>query len=288
MLSLLDFGTMQSVIDTAPPPTASFEERGVRPTPAAPSKVGLPTSPPKARNTTWIVVGLVLVVVAGIAASSLWRGLSDRVEVLVAVDLIETGQIITEADLTTASIAADDGVRAISPDRLDELIGMEASGPIGAQAIVHPAQFVVNETREEPTVIVGAALDPGQYPIVGLLPGDRVRIIEVTSPNALIGEDDAEPREITIGEVVEVIGLQQSDRYLVSIRINESASLLISERVQQGRISLALLDSGFPDDLIDPIEPAEPVEPGEPLSDDSTEQDGETDDGDDAGQDGES
>ncbi|MEP6296170.1 MAG: SAF domain-containing protein, partial [Ilumatobacter sp.] len=239
-------------------------ENDTRQDPPTRSKVGLPTAPPKARNTTWIAAGLVLVVVAGIAASSLWRGLSDRVEVLVAADLIEAGQVITEADLTTASIAADENVRAISPDELSTLIGQVATGPIGAGSIVVPAQFVADVTGDEPTVILGAALQPGQYPIVGLLPGDRVRIIEVSGRDALIGEE-AEPQEIAVGEIVEVAGLQQADVYLVSLRINESASLLISERVQQGRISIALLDSGFPDELIDPIGPADPVEPGEPL-----------------------
>lgn len=253
-----------TINDQNPPSDGPAPRRSKRDRSARASKVGLPTAPPKARNTTWIVVGLVLVIVAGAAASSLWRGLSDRVDVLVAANLIEAGQVVTEADLTTASIAADDGVRAISPDRANELIGQVASGPIGVGSIVHPAQFVIAETGEEPTVVVGAALEPGQYPIVGLLPGDRVRVIEVSGPNVLIGEE-AEPREITIGEIVEVHGLQRGDQFLVSIRINESANLLVSERAQQGRISLALLDSDFPEDLIDPLEPAQPVEPGEPL-----------------------
>ena len=249
--------------------------------PAAPSKVGLPTTPPKARNTTWVVVGLVLVAVAGIAASSLWRGLSDRVVVLVAADLIEEGQVVTEADLTPASIAADTTVRAMSPEQLAELVGKVASGPIGAGSIVHPAQFIVDDDADEPTVIVGAALEPGQYPIVGLRPGDRVRIIEVSSERASIG-DDQEPREIAVGEIVEVAGLQQSDIYLVSLRIKESASLMVSERVQQSRISIALLDSDTPDELIDPLSPADPIEPGEPLdeavtADDDTDGDDETD-----------
>ncbi len=245
------------------------------------SKAGLPTTPPKARNTTWIVAGMVLVVVAGIAASSLWRGLSDRVDVLVAADLIEGGQVITADDFTVASIAADENVRALSPDQRDELVGQVATGPIGAGSIIHPAQFVANIVGDEPTVVIGAALEPGQYPIIGLLPGDRVRIIEVSGREALIGEE-SEPQEIAIGEVVEVAGLQRSDVYLVSLRINESASLLISERVQQGRISIALLDSGFPDELIDPIGPAEPVQPGEPLDEtvtedvDTTDEDGES------------
>ena len=229
-----------------------------------PTKVGLPTAPPKARNTTWIAAGLVLVVVAGIAASSLWRGLSDRVEVLVAADLIEAGQVITAEDLTTASIAADENVRAISPDQLDQLVGQVASGPIGEGSIIHPAQFVADLGEDEPTVIIGAALQPGQYPIIGLLPGDRVRIIEVSGRDALIGEE-TEPQEIAVGEIVEVAGLTQSDVYLVSLRIDESASLLISERVQQGRISIALIDGDIPDEMIEPIGPAAPVEPGEPL-----------------------
>ena len=71
-------------------------------------------------------------------------------------------------------------------------------------------------------------------------------------------------------------GLQQSDIYLVSLRIKESASLMVSERVQQGRISIALLDSDTPDELIDPLSPADPVEPGEPLDEAVSDTDGES------------
>jgi SAF domain len=226
---------------------------------------GLPTGPRRPRNTIWMIAGAALVGVSGVAAASMWSSLSDRVNVLVASEPIADGQIITEADLMSVSIAAAPGVTAMSPDQRADLVGQIATGPIGAGSIVNPAQFMAADAENQPQVIVGAALEPGQYPRAGLLPGDAVKVIETTEARSGSDEEvDIGPREIAIGEVAEVRQLSQSDTLLISIRVDEAISASISDRVAQGRISLALLDP-IPDDLIEPADPADPIEAGEPL-----------------------
>lgn len=226
---------------------------------------GVPIAPRRQRNTMWMIVGAFLVLASGLAAATVFRSLSSRVEVLVAARAIGTGEVIDVDDLETASLSADGNVRAISPADRDDLLGQVAAGPIGQGAIVHRSNFVEGNDDGQPQVIIGAALDAGQYPLAGLRPGDRVKIIEVSGPNATFDDSLGGAREVTEGEVVETRKLARSDALLVSLRVNEAIATPLSERAQQGRLRLALVDEGLLDDPVVPIDPAAPAEPGEPT-----------------------
>lgn len=222
--------------------------------------VGVPVAPRRPRNTLWMIAGVIIILFSGLAALSIFGSLSARVDVLVAARPIAKGQVIVNEDFRTVSIAADNSVRAIAPERRAELVGQIATGPIGTGSIVHPAQFITGDSEDQQKVIVGAALDAGEYPRVGLRPGDEVVLIEVSSPNAAFDVTSAGPREIALGEVVEIVRLSRTDALLVSIRVNESVAVLAADRAEQGRLRLALIDRGFANELVDPVEPVEPVE----------------------------
>ncbi len=252
------------IAEAPPAPTPNGDGNRVR-TEAA----GVPVGPARQRNTLWIIAGIALVLISGLAAATVVQSLSGRVDVLVAARLIAEGEVVEPGDLKSTSLAVEPGVRAISPSELNNLIGMVATGPIGEGAIVHPSQFIDGNTEDQPTVIVGAALEAGQYPLSGLRPGDRVKVIEVSGATAAFDESTIGPRELTEGEVVEVERLARSDAFLVSIRVNEAIATPMSERAQQGRLRLALIDSGLFDDPVAPLDPADPAEPGEPSELDS-------------------
>ncbi len=234
------------------------------------STTGLPIAPRRPRNTIWIIAGVALVVMSGLASASVVSSLSERVDVLVAARTIAEGEVIDPGDLRSVSIAVDPSIRAIPPSERDELIGHVATGPIGEGSVVHRSQFIAGDSEDQPKVIVGVALDAGQYPITGLRPGDRVKVIEVSGPNATFDDRAASgPRELTEGEVVEVVRLSRSDSLLVSLRVNEAIATPLSERAQQARLRLALIDAGLLDDPVAPLDPAEPGEPGTPSELDS-------------------
>lgn len=247
-----------------PPPAGSVGANpDVLAQPARNRPVGVPVSPRRPRNTLWVIAGLLLIVVSGLSALIIAQSLSSRVGVLVSTRDIAKGEVVSDNDLGVASIAATTGVRAIAPADRTKLVGQVATGPIGRGSIVHPAQFVDSATEDGPKVIVGASLDPGQYPRVGLVPGDQVVIVEVSSQNPTLDDTATGPRELARGEVVEVTKLARSDGLLISMRVNESAAVPISERAEQGRLRLALIDNGTPD-KVKPLDPAQPVKPGQP------------------------
>ena len=243
-------------------------------------RLGVPVAPQRPRNTLWIIGGVLLVMVSGLAALSITRSLSNRVEVLVATGPIAKGEVITGDDLGVASISVSSGIRAVSPAEKDELIGMVATGPIGGGSIVHRAQFVDGEAEDARQVIVGFELEPGQYPRIDLLPGSEVLVVEVAEDRAR-DEEGSTAKEITTGEIVDVRELGRSDSLLVSVRIGESISVSVADLASRDLIRLVLVDAGFPDDVVEPLQPADPVTPVDPGATD----DGATD-GSDAGEEG--
>lgn len=235
-----------------------------------PATAGMPVPPRRPRNTIWMVAGIALVLISGIAAASAISSLDDRVEVLVAARTIAEGAVVEDGDLRTASIAVDSGIRAIPPEEAAELIGQVAAGPVGEGSIVHRSQFVAGDAEGQPKVIVGLDLTAGQYPLAGLRPGDRVKVIEVSGANAAFVQDSGAgastgPRELAEGEVVDVVRLANNDRRLVSLRVSEAIASPLSERAHQGRIRLALIDDGLFDDAVAPLEPADPGQPGSTI-----------------------
>lgn len=253
------------------PPTAA--PRPPAPTAAAPKPAPAPASPlrkvagglaapTRQRNAAVMIAGAVLIIVAGAMGASVARSFDDSLDVLVASRAIVEGQPMTPDDFRVVQIAAAAGdIEAVSPDSIDDLVGRVAAGPIGAGSMIHPAQF--SGAAEEVRVVVGAALGPDQYPAGGLKPGDQVRLIETATQFGSFSDDDEgfdSGQEIAVGEVIEVVALQGFDRHF-SVRVGESVSSLVAQRVAQDRLTLALVDQSLTLGQVDPAAPAESFQP---------------------------
>lgn len=191
--------------------------------------------------------GAALVLISGVVAFGAFSSLSNRVEVLATARPIAEGQVVEKADFQVVSLPADSGVNAVSLDTYltdpTVLIGKTARGPISEGVLIDPAQLADGTTADQPMVIVGAALQPGQYPVVGLNAGDRVSILEISGPRQNGDESQGGPRELSEGLVVEVSPLGQSgENVFVSIEINEAVATSVAERIGEGRVRLALVD----------------------------------------------
>lgn len=262
----------------APPPPADRPQRGegvdgiasgaaVAPSnePVSPLKKatsGL-AAPTRQRNAAVMIAGAIFIILSAALAASVASSFDDSIEVLVASTEIAEGQPVTADDFRAVKIAAGEGdIQAVSPDSIEDLVGRVAAGPIGQGSLIHPAQFAI--ASEETQVVVGAALGPDQYPATGLKPGDKVRLIEVAAPFSVSASDDdgfSAGREITIGEITDVVRLATQDNLHFSIRVGESAASVVAQRVAQDRLTIALVDESLVLERVDPLEPASPVVP---------------------------
>lgn len=240
------------------------------------SAVGLPTAPKRQRNTGWMIGGAALILVSGFTAASMAQSYTETVDVLVAAESIAKGEQLQAEDVEVVPIAAGQGeIQAIDPSGLEDLVGRIASGPIGAGSVLHPDQFAAVEAEEQ-MVTVGMALEHDEFPTSGLQRGDIVRLFDVGSG---FGQDEATiAKEITIGEIVSVEPLRSGSQYHFAVRVKESTANIITSRVTQDALAIALAEFGSDaDDVgrlaevleanedVDPLDPAEPLEPGDPV-----------------------
>jgi len=206
---------------------------------------GIPYARNRDRNTPWIVFGVLLATLGGLGAFLVATTLADRVDVVVAAREIRAGEPLTAGDLRIVAISGGDGARAIAGGRRTELLGSASTTDLEAGAILHPDQIVdVDELARK--VVVGAALAPGEYPTAVLLPGQVVQVIGVSGETSF--SDDEENYDV-LGKatIVSVKALTRSDELLVSIRVEERLAPLISERAQQRRIRLAVVEDPVDD-----------------------------------------
>ena len=191
-------------------------------------------------KTPWIVFGVLLATMGGLGAFLVATSLADRVDVVVAARAIPAGQPLTARDLKTVEISGGDGAKAIAGSRRSRLVGSASTTDVAAGAILHPDQIVRPDELDR-EAIVGAALAPGEYPLPQLLPGQVVQVIGVSGDtNVRDGGDDV--AVLGRATVVSVKSLERADELLVSLRVQERLAPLISERAQQHRVRLAVVD----------------------------------------------
>lgn len=205
---------------------------------------GIPYVRNRDHNTPWIVFGVLLATLGGLGAFLVATTLADRVDVVVAAREIRAGQPISDRDLTTVAISGGDGAKAIAGSRMSTLVGSASMTDVAAGAILGPDQ-IVGFDKLNRQVIVGLALAPGEYPLPLLVPSQVVQVIGV-SGETRFKDDAADYDVIGTATIVAVKALARTDEVLVSIRVPERLAPLMSERAQQRRIRLAVVEN--PDD----------------------------------------
>lgn len=209
--------------------------------PPSASPAGIPYARGRDRNTPWIVFGVLLTTLGALGAFLVASNLADRIDVVVTARAVRAGEPISPGDLTSVAIGGGDGARAIAASRLPELVDSVSRADLAEGTIIHPDQLVDAAELEERTVVVGAEMTPGQYPVASLASGQVVQMIGVSGETSF---DDEGAGATVLGQatIVGVSTLSQPDDYLVSLRMVERLAPVVSERAQQGRLRVVALD----------------------------------------------
>lgn len=193
--------------------------------------------PPRRPNTARIALGAVVVGLSALGAVTLFSNAADRVAVIAVARDVAPGAAVTEADLRNVSISTGEGLDTIDGGDFDRVIGRTAVHGLTAGSLVTPAQLADGPAYADGSVLVGALLSSGQFP-VDLEVGDTVQIIETTAPDAT-GSGDALARGVgTVAALTEALE-GQSDR-TVSIAVPGDDAAAISAAGAAGRVSLVV------------------------------------------------
>lgn len=214
-------------------PRLSPPTNGQRPTPGP--------EPTGRRNRTRIALGVVLLVLCVLGAITLYGNASDRIEVLAVRRSVAPGQQITAKDVGTVSISSDSTLQTLPASQRRDVIGQIAAVGLVPGSLLAPTQISDDPRVPEGTVITGATLKPGQFPI-GLRAGDEVLLIE--TPLATATGAAAEPIERGNARVLEVEELDDASATIaVSLVVASDAASAVASAGAGGRLTLVVVSA---------------------------------------------
>jgi len=209
---------MAAPTPTRRPPADRARSNGSGPTPAAEgTRAFAGRSTGRKVKVPELAIGL-LVTVAFALGAVVWQLRStERVQAVVVASSIDRGDTITAGDLRVAYVSDADGVVRLDPSQSDSVVGQVALVDLRPGTMITPDLVAGQVQLDDGTGIAGLALEPGQYPISGLSPGDRVNV--VVGP----ADSDAEDASPILAERAEVYGIEELDdgRLLISLKAKE-------------------------------------------------------------------
>lgn len=202
-------------------------------------RVHAPTlAPPKRRvRIPELAVGLLVTVMCALGAVLWHLSVTSKVPALAVSAEVERGDLIEAVDLRTVYVASDDSLVRITDQAA--VVGKVALVDLAPGTLITPTVVADGVALEAGDGVVGLALDPGQYPALGLAPGDRVNVVR--SGEAVSSGTEQDDGVIARGATVFEVEDLASDRKLVSIQASESDAEAVAGAAGAGGLRLVLV-----------------------------------------------
>jgi hypothetical protein len=124
-----------------------------------------------------IALAVVLVGVGVLGSAALYVRENHQVQVLMVLEPVPAGSVITSADIGTASVSAGPGISLIPARQLAQVTGLVAATALRPGTLLAPSELTTAEPPGPGQVLVPVAVRPSVLPAAGLAPGDRVLIV---------------------------------------------------------------------------------------------------------------
>ncbi|MBC9726112.1 hypothetical protein [Streptomyces sp. TRM68367] len=151
--------------------------------PAQPS-VGdrLPT-PPRERKPALAALAVLLILVGALGATMLVLQAGDRVEVVKVTKEIQAGESVTNSNVTSVMVAADDSINYVKWSELDAIKSYKAKSTLYPGTLAVGEMFAKSNSLPAGKASVGLALKEGQYP-ADIKSGDVVAAYHVSTTDS--------------------------------------------------------------------------------------------------------
>lgn len=193
-------------------------------------------------RTSWIALGLLVLVGFGLFGAITVAGVAAREPVLALAQPIQRGEQLTAAHLVVVNVGTDDAVALVGAADRDDLLGLTATTGLEAGTLITQSQFAEGPTVAAGFSVVGLALAPGEYPTVTMRPGDLVVVVRTPATTPLERESNEATVLVDSAEVFAIETLSETGRtVMVSIVVPEDVVPDIAAAAASGRIRLALM-----------------------------------------------
>lgn len=189
-----------------------------------------------------LAVGVVLMVGFALAAVLWHLSSTSKDPVLALAADVERGDVIESTDLRVVYVASDEPLVHLPESASSAVVGKVATTDLEAGALITRTQVTDRVALSAGEGVVGLALDPGQFPALGLVPGDRVNVVAASPPDAAGEAND--PAVLAAGsQVFAVEDLGNQGRQFVSLRMSERDANLVASAAERGPVRLVLVGS---------------------------------------------
>ena len=194
------------------------------------------------RQLPLVVVGVLLVIGGALAFADASLHLGSREEVLVVSEPLAAGQVITSSDLETVRVSTGTGLQAVPAGQEASVVGSPVAVPLVAGSLLTRAEVGSTAPVASGSDVVAVGLKAGQYP-PDLAPGDRVRVVPVTSPSSSSLTVTGSPVSATV-LAVDVASVESDSPTVFSLEVSRGDADEVAALAAANEASLIQLGSG--------------------------------------------
>lgn len=199
--------------------------------------------PPGRRRTRIpeVAIGLLLMVGFSLGAV-LWHLNTTRREPALALAAdVQRGEVIRAGDLRVVYLASDDPIAHLPESAESDLVGRTAVADLEQGTLLTRSQVVAKAVLEPNEGVVGLALDPGQFPAIGLVPGDQVNVVSATPQEEGAGAEEDDGVLAADTSVYAIEELETDGRQFISLRMPEVDANRVASAAELGPVRLVLV-----------------------------------------------
>lgn len=141
--------------------------------------------PPKGRRRpSLIVAGVALATLGALVAVWLVASAGQRTGVVVLARDVPYGAVLTAEDVRVAQVSLEPEVGSVAADAMETVVGQVAAVDLVAGAVLAPGQVTTAGPPGAGEVVVPLPLPPARVPARGLVPGDRLLVVDTPPEQA--------------------------------------------------------------------------------------------------------
>lgn len=138
--------------------------------------------PIRQRRPGWIALGMALILGFAAVGAWLYTAAGAKTPVVVVVRDVPEGRVIQRDDLSTVAVAG--AVTAVAGPHLDSVVGQTAVVHLLPNMLLQRSMVTTGAGLSMAEAQVGVVVKSGQIPADGLVPGDVVEVVRLTSASS--------------------------------------------------------------------------------------------------------
>jgi hypothetical protein len=237
----------------------------------AAATVTQPVVPPPVRtaaakrrvNRRGALLAVLAVLLGGLVSLSAAKLMTAHTTVLVVAKSVPVGSVISDSDLTTAQMTKDPHLSPIlAADRL-QVVGKIATVALSPGELVTLSQIGTSDGFVRGQLLVALALKEGQFPVRGLVAGDRVLVVATPGTNGTAatssvpngtptdGTASSPPGGVSttptgIEATIAEVGSRDATTQItvVDVRVATADGVPLAQLASTGNLALVLLPAG--------------------------------------------